>query len=585
MKTWIRWQGLFAFLGVTVVISILWFFLVAGFIERLIEEYGTKALGAKVEIDETDLSILPAGLEIIGLQLTNPDKPMENAVEISRVNLSLDAMNLLRRKIIIDEMAVEGIQFNTARKVSGAVVSESDISPAISLKSSKKMKFPEIVMPDIDKLDVAEILKNEELESIKMLESIQHDIEAEKKRWKKQLDELFDEKKYAEYKNRIENITSKKKITFEGLLGSAGDIAGIQQEVKKDLDSIKQARHEFEKSFSSFKNRIDLASKAPMRDVERLKQKYTLSPQNLSNFTQLLFGKNVSEWPKKALYYYNKIQPCLEKKTVQKEKGKEVVKPIRGRGVNIRFKEYEPLPDFLIRQTKAGLQLRSGDIIKGLINNITPDQHIMGVPLTFEFSGDNMKGIKSVKINGILDHIKAAQSKDNIYFLIKGYDVDNLTLSDESKLPLKINKASADLEMTAILKGDNISANIIANLQSVKISSNNKDRAGSIVNTIVSVLSDVSKFSARADINGTFDDYKINITSDLDSILKNALEKVIHKETEKLENKLKNTIMARVDEHLNQTNNSLRDFGIIKDELNNRLNLGDKLLGNFKLRF
>jgi hypothetical protein len=43
--------------------------------------------------------------------------------------------------------------------------------------------------------------------------------------------------------------------------------------------------------------------------------------------------------------------------------------------------------------------------------------------------------------------------------------------------------------------------------------------------------------------------------------------------------------MARVDEHLNQTNNSLRDFGIIKDELNNRLNLGDKLLGDFKLRF
>lgn len=585
MKTWIRRQGLFAFLGITVVISILWFLLVDGFIERLIEEYGTKALGAKVEIDETDLSILPAGLEIVGLQLTNPDKLMENAVEISRVNLSLDAMNLLRRKIIIDEMAVEGIQFNTPRKVSGAVVSESDISPAISLKSSKKMKFPEIVMPDIDKLDVAEILKNEELESIKMLESIQHDIESEKKRWEKQLDELLDEKKYAEYKKQIENITSKEKRTFKGLLSSAGDIAGIQQQVQKDLDSIKQARHEFKKSFSSFKNRIDLASKAPMRDVERLKQKYTLSPQNLSNFTQLLFGKNVSEWTEKALYCYNKIQPCLEKKTVQKEKEQEVVKPIRGRGVNIRFKEYEPLPDFLIRQTKAELQLRSGDI-KGLINNITPDQHIMGVPLTFEFSGDNnMKGIKSVKINGILDHIKAAQSKDNIYSLIKGYDVDNLALSDESKLPLKINKASADLEMMAILKGDNISANIIANLQSVKISLTNKDQAGSIANAIASALSDVSKFSARADINGTLDDYKINITSDLDSILKNALEKVIHKETEKLENKLKNTIMAKVDDHLNQTNNSLSDFGIIKDELNNRLNLGDMLLGDFKLRF
>lgn len=583
MKKWIRWKGLFAFLGITVVISSLWFLLVDGFIEKLIEKYGTKALGAKVEVAETDLSILPTGLEIIGLQLTNPDKPMENAIEISRVNLSLDTINLFRRKIIIDEMAVEGIQLNTARQVSGAIVSKPDIAPETSFKAPQKMKFPEIAMPDIEKIDVKEIIKNEELESIQLLESIQHDIESEKKRWGKKLDDLLDEKKFAEYKSRIEDIKSKKKRTFEGLLGSAGDIAGIQQEIQGDLDTIKQARNEFKKSFSSFKDRIDLASKAPMRDVERLKQKYSLSPKNLSNFSQLLFGKNVSEGMQKALYWYYKLKPYLMKKTAQKENGKEVVKPIRGRGVNVRFKEYEPLPDFLIRQTKAELQLKSGDI-RGLINNITPDQHILAIPLTFDFSGNNMKGLKSVKINGILDHIQAAKSKDSIYSIIKGYNVEKLALSEETKLPLKINKASADIEIKAILINDNISSHIIGMLESVKFSSDYKDQTSSIANSIVSALSDVSKFSARADLNGKLDDYKINITSDLDNILKDALEKVIHKETEKLENKLRNTILAKVDDHLEQTNNGLSDFGIIKDELNKRLNLGDMLLGDFKLK-
>jgi len=65
------------------------------------------------------------------------------------------------------------------------------------------------------------------------------------------------------------------------LLGSAGDIAGIQQEVQKDLDSIKQARNEFKKTFSSFKSRIDQASKAPARDAKRLKQKYYHLPKRL----------------------------------------------------------------------------------------------------------------------------------------------------------------------------------------------------------------------------------------------------------------------------------------------------------------
>jgi uncharacterized protein (TIGR03545 family) len=584
MKKWIRWKGLFAFLGFVFVISILWFFLVDGFIEKRIEKYGTKAIGAKVEVAETDLSVLPTGLEIIGLQLTNPDKPMQNAIEISKVNLSLDTMNLFRRKIIINEMAAEGIQFNTPRQVSGAVVPEPDAVPAVSSEAPQKMKFPEIAMPDIEKIDVKEIIKNEELESIKILESIQYDIELEKKRWEKQLEAMLDKEKYDEYKNRIELIKSKKRRTFEGILTSASDVSAIQKEIQSDLDSIKQSRNEFEKMFSSFKIRINQASKAPMRDVERLKQKYSLSPENLSNFSQLLFGKNVSEGMQKALYWYHKLKPHLTKKTAQKENGKEVVKPIRDRGVNIRFKEYEPLPDFLIRKTKAKLLLKSGDIT-GLINNITPDQHILALPLTFEFSGNKMRGLKSVKINGTLDQIKAAKSKDSIHSIIKGYDVDNLVLSDKTKLPLKINKASADIEIKAILREDNISANIIASLESVKFSSDDKDQTSSIANTIASALSDVSKFSAKADINGTLDDYKINITSDLDSILKDALEKVINKETEKLENKLKNTILAKFDDHLNHTNNSLSDFGIIKDKLNNRLNLGDMLLGDFELKF
>jgi uncharacterized protein (TIGR03545 family) len=438
-------------------------------------------------------------------------------------------------------------------------------------------------MPDIEKIDVKEIIKNEEIESIKILESIQDDIELEKKRWEKQLEALLDKEKYAEYKNRIELIKSKKRRTFEGILTSSSDVSAIRKEIQSDLDSIKQSRNEFEKVFSSFKRRINQASKAPMRDVERLKQKYSLSPENLSNFSQLLFGKNVSEGMQKTLYWYHKLKPHLTKKTAQKENGKEVVKPIRDRGVNIRFKEYEPLPDFLIRQTKAKLQLKSGDIT-GLIHNITPDQHILALPLTFEFSGNKMRGLKSVKINGTLDQIKAAKSKDSIHSIIKGYDVEKLALSDETKLPLKINKASADIEIKAILREDKISANIIARLESVKFSSDYEDQTSSIANTIASALSDVSKFSAKADINGTLDDYKINITSDLDSILKDALEKVIKKETEKLENKLKSTILAKFDDHLNQTNNSLSGFGIIKDELNKRLNLGDMLLGDFKLK-
>ncbi|MDY7034452.1 MAG: TIGR03545 family protein, partial [Thermodesulfobacteriota bacterium] len=75
----IRWQGLVFFLIVVLVFSIVWFFLLDGFIERMIEKTGTKIVGAKVDLDNVDVSFFPMGFTFKRLQVTNPKKPMTNA--------------------------------------------------------------------------------------------------------------------------------------------------------------------------------------------------------------------------------------------------------------------------------------------------------------------------------------------------------------------------------------------------------------------------------------------------------------------------------------------------------------------------
>ncbi len=46
---------------------------------------------------------------------------MKNAIEAARISMALDSGMLLRRKVIISEMSLDGIQLNTARKTSGAI--------------------------------------------------------------------------------------------------------------------------------------------------------------------------------------------------------------------------------------------------------------------------------------------------------------------------------------------------------------------------------------------------------------------------------------------------------------------------------
>jgi len=582
MKKWIRWKGFLAFLCVVVLCSVLWLLLIDGIVERLIEKHGTEAVGAKVELGSADLSLFPAGLVLSGLQITNPNAPMKNAVEISKIKLSLETGNLLRRKIIIDDMALVGVRFDTPRKTSGAVGPKAGVAPETSTKKEKPSKLG---LPDLKIPNVEEILEKEDLKTIALAKSIQSDIQSEKEKWQKILSELPNKEKFAEYQSRITQATSGKKGGFGGILGSAGEIPAIQKDVQRDIDRLKEAREEFNRKLSSLRGRVAQLKKAPLEDIERLKKKYTLSPQNLANLSRLLLGEKVSEWSQKAIAWYERIKPILERR-MKKDKGPDVTKPARGPGINVRFKEQALLPDFLIRQAIANIQLGVGDLT-GKIQNITPEQHILGVPLTFTFAGEKMKGLRSVNIDGTLDHIEADRSKDRVNARILEYEIKDVMLSEGTGWPVILKNALTDLNIDGLLEGNAISAKLTAGLSSVKLSTasaSGKD-AGLLANATGSALTGVSRFTATADVTGTIDDYTVDIKSDLDRVLKDAARNVLKTEQAKLEKSLKKAIYEKVDGPLTQTNGSLDSFGSIGDDLTGRLQLGKGLLGKGTLPF
>lgn len=577
MKKMIRWQGLFAFWGVFIIISVLWFFFIDGIVKGMIEKYGTQALGARVEVADTDLTFFPAGLELTRLQLTNPDEPMQNAVEISRIKLSLDTGNLFKRKIIIDDMALEDVNFNTPRKISGAVVSKPETAPKNSGQTSKKEKPDKNMLPSLEISSVKEILEKEELTSIKLAKSIQTDIESEKKKWQKLLGKLPDSKKFNEYKSRIDKTKKNKKGSLLGILDSSGEITDITKEVKQDLKRIKEAQKEFNQETASLKKRVKQLSKAPLEDIKRLKEKYSLTPGNLANMSRMLFGDKIDRWSQKAITWYERLKPVIQDR-MKKEKGPEVAKPIRGSGVNVRFKEKTPFPDFLIRHMKADVHIPAGKLT-GSIRNITHQQDILGIPLTFEFVGEKMKGLESIKIDGTLNHVVPSRSRDSIKARIKGYEVKNVSFSDSAKWPVTLKKALTDLDMDTTLEGNTILAKLSAGLTSVKLTSTSSgDATSPFAGAIGSALSGVSKFSANAAVTGPLDNYDVKIESDLDRLLKDAVGNAVKKEAAKLEKELKNAILAKVNGPLSQTKNSLSGFGNIGDELANRLKLGNGLL-------
>lgn len=568
----VRWQGLIAFMVVLIVIMGVWFLVADSVIEAVIEKTGTHVVGAKVELGAADLSISPLGISLTGLQVTNPDAPLTNAVQVDRMALSVEGAKLFRRKVIVKEMTLAGVRLNTPRKTSGAISRRPSAAPAVSKRAAhERPTLPALTIPNVD-----EILQREKLQSLELAKSLQADLQTEKDQWQKRLAELPDKAKLEQYRERIHKVQSAKKGGLVEMLGGAKEVVAVRKEIRGDMDRIKTARKKLKKDLASFRKRIDEVAKAPQSDVNRLKEKYALSPDGLTNMSRLVFGGKISMWADSALDWYERLKPALER-VKERKKGGEVVKPVRGKGADVRFKEHEPLPDFLIRIARVSMEIPAGSI-KGQIKNITPDQDILGIPLTYNFSGENLKGLQSVKLNGALNHVNPSSPEDTANLDVSGYQVADLSLSDSPQLPIVLKKAGADFKADAVLSGQAVKANLMAGLKSVQISTGVKKDAGPLAKAMASSLSDVKRFNVKADISGTLKDYDMRLSSDLDRVLRNAVGKQVRTQAASLEKELKAKISEKVNGPLSELKADLGGLDDVGSELTSRLDLVRDLL-------
>ena len=289
-------------------------------------------------------------------------------------------------------MAAEGLRFDTTRKRPGWVEKREE-----EKKGEKKetlFNLP-VQIPDIKT-----ILQNENLESLKLVETAKADLQKKKADWKKRTEEMPNKATLDGYKARTEKIR-KAKRDVRGLAEQLPEVRTLKRDIEQELDRIKEARRAFKTDFAAAKDLVDHAEQAPMNDVRRLRDKYGISPAGLSNMSQLLFGDQIAGWVRTGLLWYNRLQPVVERAKAQK-KDVTVVKPVRGAGVDVRFKEYRPLPDFLIDRIAVSAETAAG-ALAGTIRNITPDQNILGIPLTFSLSGEKLKAAQSIAINGALN--------------------------------------------------------------------------------------------------------------------------------------------------------------------------------------
>lgn len=579
----IRWKGLLSFLLIVALAAGIWLLLIDRIVERMIEKTGTRLVGASVELDAADLTLIPLGLSLTRLQVTDPDRPMRNAVEAARLAMSLDAGRLLMHKVIIEEMAVDGLRFNTVRERSGAVsAAPYSLERAVRETVAEKLKLPSMELPDAQ-----EILEKEDLLTLKLADTLRRDIRGAQEKWEARLKVLADREKLKDYERRVKEVRDRMKGGLGGILGGVDEAVSLRNDIKQELDLVRSSRSELKDDLESFRVRIQQVSTAPREDVRRLMEKYSLTQQGMANLSRTLFGPRIGQWTEATLRWHGRLRPLLER--VKAGSGEvETPQPPRGEGEDVRFVEYRPVPDFLIRNARVSVDVPAGEIA-GEVRNITPDQEILGAPLIFRFSGERLQGLQAVKLFGELDHVRPGRATDRATLQISGYQVKKLVLSDSEDLPIALENAVADLELRAVLGENSLEGNLSSDFKGATFT-RAQEVSGRFAKALLSLLADVRAFAMEAEISGTPDDYSVRLTSDLDRVLKYAVAKQVKEQMVLLEQDLKVLIHEKAQEQVEALNKEVRGLGGLDAQIAERLNFLDDLLkeikvGGFKLPF
>ena len=581
----IRWPGFIAF---TVLLIIIlggsWIFS-ESIVKSIIESTLTDLNGAKADVKSVDINYSPLSLKINDLQITDPDRPMVNTIQINQAIFSISFGHLLLKKLVIDEMTLNGIQTDTRRTQSGAISKKIITKPG---KQPDEDSAYDFTMPEIRLPDINDLISKQQLDSEKLIAALEKDLDSTQQKWKAIQDDIQDKKRWDNYQLRYSKIKTGLAGNSADKISALKDIKTLRNDLKKEAEKIQQARKQFNEDNRRLSDEFKAVKKAPGDDIRRIKEKYKLDDLSTQNITQLLFGAQAAEYIALADKWYARIKPYIEEdpEEIAEQQARQ-----RKQGQNIKFREFNPVPDFYVRRASIDAQLPRGQFT-GSIIEISSDQSINRKPMIMELSGRNLKHQEGETLRAEFNYIVKDKGYSQIDYTIKAYQLENFDISKSDKLSLSMKKGLMSLNLKSKLANKRLIGSSNIDFQQVQFASNKNTTGQSFSSMMASSFSKINQFKLDASFSGSVDNLDINMKSDLDNQIGDQLKNQFKKRGQDFENNLR----ARIDEKLKSPMQKLdskrqvldevkRDIDNKEEELNQKLtDIENKLKADSKSR-
>lgn len=520
--------------------------------ESLIENYGSEAVGAKVEIDGFDFSLAGPDISWERLQITNPDNTMKNIFETARCEFKMEFWPLLNGKFVIENFQLSGLARNTIRETDGKIEKKKkdkgqkstdalgDSSIAKTQKKLKKEKESALGfnLSDMGNFNTDSIMTLLDIRSPQLIDSAQKAMQENFNQWEKKLsgsDPQADVSRIERYISSIDVKEIKSVKSFEKALSSVKNVQGSIDSLNK---AFKSARKEFSKDYDASGATLSNIDNWIEDDYKRAVSMAKLPDLSAQNIGKMLFGGQIVDQVYEYLGYVTMSRGYLNKINTGKEKS-----PPRFKGQDIYFATPNARPDFWLQNMSISGYLDEELPLGGSVTDITTDPKMIAKPVKIDINGSSKS--RSYGLQGELNYLDSIP-KEMFSANYKGMSLAGMELSQSELFPKSIMNGNGLFEIHFNMTGNRFNGKISFTGNNVNFAYISEKPSGKLATLIRDVFDQTKTLKVTSEIKGTADDLIFAVKSNLDDALSKAIKATANKEIEAARQKIRQKIDAQV---------------------------------------
>jgi len=533
------------------------YFFIDGWVESGLETAGEALVGAQVEIDHLNVSFSPVGIQWKKMQVANPRDPWKNFFETGNVKFALNLGQLLRSKYIIETMEVSDLILGTKRMTDGSLPGdtpngdESSEAFAALAKEALNKTVAQTPLFNLDALrgglNVDSLVSALDIQTLKLLDSLRHQIEAASKQWESSISDFENSRqRLSDIETSIKAINPAELKNVDKIMAAISYVDNAFKTVKDVENTFNQRRAFIERDVKGLSASLGSVKDVAKTDLSNLMSLARLPSLNTSGVAQLLVGQEMYNRARMYLYWVDFARANIKKYAPEPDDQK----PPRMKGQDIRFPVDRGYPTFWIQKVliSGGTDTTQTDAYiraRGEAKNISNDQTITGQPMTIALEGAQGEG-RALTLDAFIDR-RGDIPFDKYRATLRNVPLAEFQLGKSDFLPSKITDARLSSDVSISIPGDRFDSRTTLDFTKVTLEFN-ADPKNTVERLVRDVLKGVNSFDVSLRLWNTASAFDIALATNLDDKIASRLKDVLGAEFTKLQNELRRKLDAKISE-------------------------------------